>query len=164
MGRISLFRRSPVPAPERHEAPVAADSPKLTALPQASDGWVVIDFETASTRGTPCQAGAIRFEGRRETGSFETLIFQPERLFDPFNIALHGITPAAVADGPVHEIRAGDAVVIEPGERHWHGAAPQNFMTHLAMHQAGGDGAGASWGDHVTDTEYLRPTANDIDP
>jgi quercetin dioxygenase-like cupin family protein len=27
----------------------------------------------------------------------------------------------------------GDRVFVEPGEEHWHGAAPNRFMTHIAM-------------------------------
>jgi quercetin dioxygenase-like cupin family protein len=59
--------------------------------------------------------------------------------------------------GPVLPIRAGDTVRFEPGEEHWHGAAPDSFMTHLALHEAGDDGADAHWGAHVTDHEYLAP-------
>jgi len=56
--------------------------------------------------------------------------------------------------GPVEQIRPGDRVFFEPGEEHWHGAAPTRFMTHLAMLEVDEDGASASWGDHVTDEEY----------
>lgn len=56
--------------------------------------------------------------------------------------------------GPVEAIRAGDRVFFEPGEDHWHGAAPDRFMTHLAMQQAGDDGGAVVWGEHVTDDEY----------
>ena len=56
--------------------------------------------------------------------------------------------------GPVEVIRAGDRVFFAPGEDHWHGAAPDRFMTHLAMHQVGDDGSAVAWGDHVTDAEY----------
>ena len=56
--------------------------------------------------------------------------------------------------GPVEEIRAGDTVVAEPGEWHWHGAGPGAFMTHLALQEAGDDGAHAHWGDHVSDEDY----------
>src|SRR5438094_145504 len=35
--------------------------------------------------------------------------------------------------GPIEVIRPGDRVFFEPGEHHWHGAAPTRFMTHLAM-------------------------------
>ena len=37
--------------------------------------------------------------------------------------------------GPIEEIRPGDRVFFEPGENHWHGAAPNRFMVHLAMQQ-----------------------------
>lgn len=30
-------------------------------------------------------------------------------------------------------ISAGDTVWVPPGERHWHGAAPDSFMTHTAI-------------------------------
>jgi len=30
-------------------------------------------------------------------------------------------------------IQAGDTVWVPPGERHWHGAAPDSFMTHTAI-------------------------------
>jgi quercetin dioxygenase-like cupin family protein len=35
--------------------------------------------------------------------------------------------------GPRHEIRAGDTVWAPPGEEHWHGAAPDAYMTHVAI-------------------------------
>jgi quercetin dioxygenase-like cupin family protein len=57
-------------------------------------------------------------------------------------------------DGAITEIRAGDTVHAEPGEMHWHGAAPDSFMTHLAIQEAGPDGVTTEWGDHVNDAEY----------
>ena len=51
-------------------------------------------------------------------------------------------------------IRAGDRVFFEPGEEHWHGAAPDRFMTHVAMHQLDETGSAVSWGEHVGDEEY----------
>ena len=51
-------------------------------------------------------------------------------------------------------------VFFEPGEEHWHGAAPDRFMTHLAMLQVDDQGKSATWGDHVTDEEYnAAPTS-----
>ena len=35
--------------------------------------------------------------------------------------------------GASEVIRPGDRVFFEPGEVHWHGAAPDRFMTHLAL-------------------------------
>ncbi len=41
--------------------------------------------------------------------------------------------------------------------RHWHGAAPDHFMTHLSITEATGDERPeADWADHVTDAEYHR--------
>jgi quercetin dioxygenase-like cupin family protein len=56
--------------------------------------------------------------------------------------------------GPVEVIRPGDRVFFEPGEDHWHGAAPIRFMTHLAMQQTDEQGNPVTWGAHVTDAEY----------
>jgi quercetin dioxygenase-like cupin family protein len=67
---------------------------------------------------------------------------------------LEGVGLAQRRGGPIELIRAGDRVVFEPGEEHWHGAAPTRFMTHLAMSDVDDDGNSAIWGAHVTDEEY----------
>jgi len=58
--------------------------------------------------------------------------------------------------GAVLEIRPGDTIHTPPGEWHWHGAAPDHFMVHLAMWEGPGDGRGpeSEWGDLVTEEEY----------
>jgi quercetin dioxygenase-like cupin family protein len=56
--------------------------------------------------------------------------------------------------GPIERIRAGDRVFFEPGEEHWHGAAANRFMTHLAMLDVDDAGEAAVWGQHVSDEEY----------
>ena len=56
--------------------------------------------------------------------------------------------------GPVEELRPGDRVYFEPGEDHWHGAAPDRLMTHIAVQQVDESGNVATWGEHVTDEEY----------
>lgn len=57
--------------------------------------------------------------------------------------------------GAVCEVRPGDTVWFEPNERHWHGAAPNHLMTHLAIQQPDPQGNAATWFEHVTDREYL---------
>ena len=59
--------------------------------------------------------------------------------------------------GPVEIIRPGDRVFFEPDEEHWHGAAPDRFMTHLAMLEVDDKGRSATWGEHVTGDEYRQP-------
>jgi quercetin dioxygenase-like cupin family protein len=56
--------------------------------------------------------------------------------------------------GPIEVIRPGDRVFFEPGENHWHGAAPTRFMTHIAMQLANDAGEVVAWGAHVSDEQY----------
>ena len=55
--------------------------------------------------------------------------------------------------GPIEEIRAGDIVWFEPGERHWHGASPTIAMTHIAIAEML-DGKAVEWMEHVTEKQY----------
>jgi quercetin dioxygenase-like cupin family protein len=68
-----------------------------------------------------------------------------------------GVGRCQCRGGSIEIIRPGDCVFFEPGEDHWHGAAPDRFMTHLALLQVGDDGNSATWGEHVTDGEYSAP-------
>jgi quercetin dioxygenase-like cupin family protein len=61
--------------------------------------------------------------------------------------------------GSIKVIRPGDRVFFEPGENHWHGAAPNRFMIHLAMVEVDDQGNSATWGEHVTDDEYSATPA-----
>jgi quercetin dioxygenase-like cupin family protein len=67
---------------------------------------------------------------------------------------LDGVGLCQRRGGRVEVIRPGDSVFFEPGEDHWHGAAPTRFMTHLAMQQADDEGSVVTWAEHVTDEEY----------
>lgn len=54
---------------------------------------------------------------------------------------------------PVHLIRPGDVVWCPPGVKHWHGAAPNSAMTHLAIGSPV-DGKSVTWMEKVTDEQY----------
>ena len=56
---------------------------------------------------------------------------------------------ARARDGSGGKLTAGDVVWIPPGEEHWHGAAPDSYLLHLAISLGGHD-----WLDPVTDEEY----------
>jgi quercetin dioxygenase-like cupin family protein len=59
--------------------------------------------------------------------------------------------------GSISEIRPGDVISTPSGEWHWHGAAPDHYMTHLSITEGvapDDDQPESSWGDHVTDDEY----------
>jgi quercetin dioxygenase-like cupin family protein len=54
---------------------------------------------------------------------------------------------------PIVPMRAGDTIRTPADEWHWHGATPDHAMTHLSITEGR-----ATWGEHVTDDEYLgRP-------
>ena len=67
---------------------------------------------------------------------------------------LEGIGLAQSRGGPIEAIRPGDRVFFEPGENHWHGAAPNRFMVHTAIQQTDESGSSVTWGRHVTENEY----------
>ena len=58
--------------------------------------------------------------------------------------------------GPVREIKAGDVIWFEPGEKHWHGAAPTTGMAHIAMQEAH-EGNAVTWMEPVSDADFLAP-------
>jgi quercetin dioxygenase-like cupin family protein len=72
-----------------------------------------------------------------------------------------GVGLAQRRGGPIEVIRPGNRVFFEPGEDHWHGAAPTHFMTHLAMVEVDGEGNAATWGAHVSDEEYAAAPPTD---
>jgi quercetin dioxygenase-like cupin family protein len=67
---------------------------------------------------------------------------------------VEGVGRCQCEGGPVEEIRPGDRVFFEPGENHWHGAAPDRFMLHIAMQQVDDQGNAVTWGEHVSDGDY----------
>ena len=55
--------------------------------------------------------------------------------------------------GPIEVIHPGDDVWFEPGEKHWHGAAPTTAMTHIAI-QESLNGTAVDWLEPVSDAQY----------
>ena len=58
--------------------------------------------------------------------------------------------------GSTQHIRPGDIIYTPPREWHWHGAAPDHFMSHLSITEAapGDERPETDWGEQVTDAEY----------
>ena len=75
----------------------------------------------------------------------------PKRTDD---LVTEGIGLVQRRGAPIEVIRPGDRVFFEPGEDHWHGAAPTRFMSHLSMVDVDEKGNSATWGAHVVDEEY----------
>jgi quercetin dioxygenase-like cupin family protein len=79
----------------------------------------------------------------------------------PLGQTLHvvaGVGRVQAMGGPVREIRPGDTVWIPPGEKHWHGAAPDTGMVHIAFQEAL-NGVHVEWMEQVSDADYgVAPT------
>ncbi len=51
------------------------------------------------------------------------------------------------------EMKPGDCINIAPGIKHWHGAAPDSWFSHLAIEVPGENGTN-KWLEPVSDEEY----------
>ncbi|MGA3353425.1 MAG: cupin domain-containing protein [Acidimicrobiales bacterium] len=59
--------------------------------------------------------------------------------------------------GLIHVMRAGDTIWAPPGERHWHGASRDSFVTHTAISLGV-----TSWAEPVSDDKYeATPTTGE---
>ena len=57
---------------------------------------------------------------------------------------------------PVEEVRRGDVVWIPPGQKHWHGAAPNSSMAHIAIVEQL-EGKAVEWMEKVSEAQYGAP-------
>lgn len=58
--------------------------------------------------------------------------------------------------GRVHTIRTGDTIWTAPGVLHWHGAAPDSAVTHVAVSESV-DGSAVAWREAVSSAQYAAP-------
>ena len=62
---------------------------------------------------------------------------------------------------PAQELRPGDVVNIPAGVKHWHGAAPDSWFSHLAV-EVPGDETSNEWLEAVDNTVYFKATGKEI--
>src|SRR4051812_2302732 len=110
-------------------------------------GDVYIDAVAAPAGTSTFAAAAVHFTPGRPHG----LAHAPAW---PDHLRHRGMGLCQREGGPIEEIHPGDRVFFEPGENHWHGAAPNRFMVHIAMQQVDETGSPVTWGEHVTDEQY----------
>jgi quercetin dioxygenase-like cupin family protein len=68
-------------------------------------------------------------------------------------IVMWGVGWAQHWGGKIEEIRPGDVIWFQPGEKHWHGATPTTAMTHIAIQEAL-NGNVVEWLEHVSEQQY----------
>ena len=61
--------------------------------------------------------------------------------------------------GVIEVVRPGDIVVFAPDEKHWHGAAPDCAMSHIAIAEKQ-DGKAVDWLEKVSDQAYGGPAGD----
>ena len=115
-------------------------------------GTVYIDALATASEPSRLQAASVHFTpGARtawHTHPFGQTIYVTE-----------GVGVCQRRGGAIEVIRPGDRVFFEPGEDHWHGAAPSRFMVHIAMQQNDETGSPVTWGEHVSDEQYAAAPA-----
>ena len=62
---------------------------------------------------------------------------------------------------PAQELRPGDVVNIPTGVKHWHGAAPDSWFSHLAV-EVPGDETSNEWLEAVDNTVYFKATGKEV--
>jgi quercetin dioxygenase-like cupin family protein len=109
-------------------------------------GTVWIDEVTASRPPSRVTANRVTFEPGART-NWHT---------HPVGQVLHvltGVGRVQKAGEPVRVLRPGDTAIIGPGEKHWHGAAPDRVFVHLAVQEVEG-GSAVTWLEPVSDADY----------
>lgn len=116
-------------------------------------GTVWIDEIAGGNHGSPVRIVRVAFEPGART-AWHT---------HPHGQSIHiltGIGRVQRIGQPTFDVYPGDTVWFEPGERHWHGAAPNNAMVHLAVHQVDSHGSAAVWLEPVSDADYSGTVAS----
>lgn len=109
-------------------------------------GTVRVQPAFASTRVAPAYGASVAFEPGART-HWHT---HPR---GQVLLVTSGVGRVQRWGGRAEDVRAGDVVRIGAGVKHWHGAAPTNAMTHLAIVEPL-DGQGVTWLEPVSDAQY----------
>ena len=71
-------------------------------------------------------------------------------------VVTDGVGRTGTVDGKVEEFNVGDVLWCPKDIKHWHGAAPDSSMTHLALTGSLPDGKNVEWMEPVTDEQYNK--------
>lgn len=137
--------------------PIALAQDSLTVVPQISPS----DAAPAENfTGTVRVGGRFQAENPARTYG-ATVAFEPGARTNwhvhPLGqilVVTSGVGRVQHWGGQVQEIRPGDVVQIPPGVKHWHGAAPDAPMTHVATVERPVEGPSTEWMEAVTDEQY----------
>jgi quercetin dioxygenase-like cupin family protein len=130
---------------------ILAKKPSTKGSAQMFTGDVWFDVIYAGQMESRMRVNMVRFAPYARTAWHRHAVGQTLHVTE-------GIGLVQSRGGEVTVMRPGDTVYTPPDEWHWHGAAPDHFMTHIAMWEAPGDDAPETeWDGHVTGGEYHYP-------
>lgn len=136
------------PLPEVHSraVKVTRKATPVDASPDYFTGNATIEARFASETSDSYSGGIVNFEAGARTAwhthpAGQTLIVTAGR----------GLVQSE--GEAVQEILPGDVVWIPANERHWHGAAPDSVMSHVAISEPR-NGSTVTWMEHVKDAQY----------
>jgi len=136
------------PRPKETTVQILPIAPTVKNPPEWFTGDVWLDpILSPQDEGQNATAGLVRFAPGARTAWHAHPGGQTLRVIE-------GRALVQARGGEVVELHAGQTVYSPPGEAHWHGAAPDSFMTHLALWETPEGEPSAHWGEHVTDAEY----------
>jgi quercetin dioxygenase-like cupin family protein len=124
----------------------AAQIPPEGGDPRTFTGAVTrttLASDTSERAGTPVNVYRVAFEPGART--YWHTHDGPQWLF-----VIEGRIRIQRLGEPAQEADAGDAIVIQPGEKHWHGATAGSRGAHLAVNV----NAATNWMEPVTDEQY----------
>ncbi|WP_313346031.1 cupin domain-containing protein [Stenotrophomonas sp.] len=142
---LGLPREAAAAQPEQRIT-VAGDQASMNGPAEFFTGSVRIDPVWPADAGITASGGLVTFE----PGARSAWHTHPagQRL-----VITSGVGRVQEWGKPIQVIRPGDVVWCPPGVKHWHGAAPDTAMTHLAVTGVR-EGQNVNWLEKVTDAQY----------
>jgi quercetin dioxygenase-like cupin family protein len=128
----------------------ASSRPTKTGSTEYFTGSVLQDEVVVGTPPSRMRATSVTFNPSARTAWHKHPVGQTLYvLYGSGRVCMKGDKPIV--------INPGDTVLIPPDVVHWHGAAPDRLMIHLAMSEVTDTGQGTVWLEKVTDAEYTAP-------
>ena len=126
---------------------IQARQPTTKGSPEMFTGDVWIDVIARGEEPSRIRVNKVRFSPSARTAWHAHAVGQTLYVTE-------GVGRVRARGGEVVDIHPGEVIHTPPNEWHWHGAAPDRFMTHLAMWDAPTEGPESEWAALVTDDEY----------
>jgi quercetin dioxygenase-like cupin family protein len=121
----------------------AGSQPSTKGSSEYFTGTVRVDMLFKATDPGRSSAGLVTFEPGARTAWHTHPLGQAI-------VIVSGLGWVQKEGGKVEEVRPGDTVWFEAGEKHWHGATPNNGMSHIAITESL-NGKVADWLEQVTE-------------